>query len=257
MIPAKGAILSGLAVLTVSAAGAFAQSGRDERSTLEPPFAIWDAEIGQPVSIIPAIDVNELACGTNGGPYSLPLSDPEDFATCPAEKSGLHEVHFSYDDELDYVARAMNAEYDVLQDGTTVFSHPVMVSVLVDEAGIIQGQRILTDPRIPARERRRAVTLMRNLESRYKDWSLECQDLPLGEAEMMVGNVFTKRMCVGTSPEGGVNLRLDAHYLRKEGQLAVNPETRELNSTYFESFTRLEMVAAPYEPTPPPVRGER
>lgn len=257
MTSAKGVIYTGLAVLALGTAMAQAQSGRDDRSTLEPPFAIWDAEIGLPVSTIPAIDVNELACGTNGGPYSLPLEDPKDFANCPAEASGLHEVHFSYDDELDYVARAMNAEYDVLQDGTTVFSHPVMVSVLVDDEGVIQGQRILTDPRIPARERRRAVTLIRNLEARYKDWSLACEDLPLGAAEMKVGNVFTKRVCTGTSPDGEVNLRLDAHYLRKEGQLAVNPETRELNSTYFESFTRLEMVAAPYEPTPPPVRGER
>lgn len=247
----------GLAVLLVGTATAEAQSGRDSRSSLEPPFAIWDAEIGEPVSIIPEINVNELACGTNGGPYSLPLEEAEDFATCPPEESGLHEVHFSYDDELDYIARAMNSEYDVLRDGTTVFSHPVMVSVLVDDEGIIQGQRILTDPRVPQRERRRAVTLMRNFEARYADWNLECEDLPLDEGEMKVGNVFTKRVCTGTSPDGEINLRLDARYLRKEGQVAVNPETRELNSTYFESFTRLEMLAAPYEPTPPPVRGAR
>lgn len=245
------------AAVSVLGTAASAQQGRTSRSTLEPPFAIWDAEIGQPVSIVPERDVNELACGTNGGPYSIPLKEAEDFATCPPEASGLHEIHFSYDDELDYIARATNSEYAVLQDGTSVFSHPVMVSILVDDEGIIRGQRILTDPRVPQRERRRAVTLMRNLEARYESWNLECEDLPLADGEMKVGNIFTKRVCFGTSPEGDKRLRLDARYLRKEGQLAVNPETQELNSTYFESFSRMEMVAVPYEPSPPPVRGER
>ncbi|MBV7407727.1 hypothetical protein [Maritimibacter sp. DP1N21-5] len=245
-----------LTLLAALAAGSAIAQERD-RSALEAPFDIWDAHLGEPVTIIPPIDVNELACGTNGGPYSLPLADPAEFMTCPPEASGLREVHFSYDDELDYVARAMESEYDVLQDGTTVFSHKVMVSVLVSEDGIIEGIRILTDPRIPARERRRAVTLMRNLEARYGDWSLMCEDLPLAESEMMIGNVFTKRVCTGTSPDGEATLRLDARYLRKAGQEAVNRETRELNSTYFESFSRLEMVRLPYEPSPPPVRDVR
>lgn len=249
-------LLAALAAGGVLASGGAKAQDRD-RSALEAPFDIWDAQLGAPVSIIPAVDVNELACGTNGGPYSLPLAEARDFMTCPPEASGLREIHFSYDDELDYVARAMESEYDVLQDGTTVFSHKVMVSVLVSEDGIIQGIRILTDPRIPARERRRAVTLMRNLEARYGDWNLACEDLPLADGEMMIGNVFTKRVCTGTSPEGDTALRLDARYLRKAGQQAVNPETRELNSTYFESFSRLEMVRAPYEPTPAPVRATR
>ncbi len=221
---------------------------------IEPAFSIWDVQLGMDVRAIPWQDVTAIACGTNGGPVSTPLARFEDFATCRPEATGLREVHFSYDDEMDYVARAMGIGYEVFQDGTSVFSHAVMLSVLVDDAGIVQGFRILTDPRIPDRERRRAVTLMRNFIARFQDWALDCRHLPLAEGEMPVGNGFTKDQCDGTSPDGTARIRLDARYLRKAGQEAVNRETRQVNSGFFESFTRLEIVALPYPTTPPPVR---
>lgn len=224
-----------------------------ERSVLEPPFTIWDVQLGADVSVLPEIDVNEIACGTGGGPMGTPLESFEDFAECPAEASGLHEVHFSYDDEMAYVARALELEYDVLRAGTSVFSHDVLLSVLIDEAGGVQGLRIMTDPRVPQGERRRAVTLMRNFVARFNGWNLDCRQLPLAEGEMMVGNGYTKEVCTGVDPAGDVAIRLDSRYFRKRGQVAINPDSQEVNSTYFESFTRLEMVRSPYEPSPPPV----
>lgn len=237
------------ALLLAAALPAAAQ----ERSVLEPPFTIWDVQLGADVSTLPELDVNDIACGTGGGPRGTPLESFEDFAQCPAETSGLREVHFSYDDERAYVARALELEYDVLLAGTSVFAHNVVLSVLIDDVGIIQGLRILTDPRVPQAERRRAVTLMRNFVARFNDWNLDCRRLPLAEGEMMVGNGYTKDVCTGVDPTGEIAIRLDSRYLRKRGQVAVNPDTQEINSTYFESFTRLEMVRLPFEPAPPAV----
>ena len=228
-----------------------------ERSIVEPPFGIWDAELDGPVTQIPTLDVNDLACGTNGGPPSRPMNDPDDFLQCKPEPSGLREIHFAYDDELDYVARALNSEYAVLQDGTSVFAHPVVVSVLADPDGTVQGIRIMTDARARLEDRRRAVSLMRNLTAKYKNWNLDCIDLPLAENEKKIGNLFVKQTCHGTSPDGSAVTRLDARYLRKPGQSAVNRETRSLNSSYFEGFTRLEIVNLPYEPAPPQIRATR
>ena len=225
------------------------------RSIVEPPFGIFDAKLGGSVAQIPALDVNDLACGTNGGPPSRPMKDPADFLQCKPEQSGLREIHFSYDDELDYVARAMESEYAVLQDGTSVFAHPVVVSVLADPEGIVQGIRIMTDARVGLQDRRRAVSLMRNLSAKYSTWSLDCVDFPLAENEKKIGNLFVKQTCSGQSPDGTSTIRLDARYLRKPGQTAVNRETRAVNSSYFEGFTRLEIVAVPYEPAPPPIKG--
>lgn len=229
--------------LVFAASAALAQ----QRLPLAPPFSIWDVRLGESITQIPEMDVIEIACGTNGGPASSPLKVFEDFKSCRPEQSGLYEVHFAYDDELDYIALALSAEFEILQDGTTVFSHPVMLSVLIDEDGIAQGIRILTDPRIPQRERRRSVTLIRNFKAKYGDWNLDCAELPASEGEEPAGRIFIKETCTGQSPDETINIRLDARYLRKKGQLAVNPETREVNPTYFESYTRMEMVQAPFE----------
>lgn len=233
------------AVLPLLSSAALGQA--QSTTGLEPEFAIWDVQLGESVSQIPEIDVIEVTCGTNGGPGSLPIQEFEAFAQCPPEPGGLREVNFGYDDETDYIAKAMDAEYEILQDGTSVFSHPVMLSVLVDEEGIIRGIRILTDPRVPERERRLAITLIRNFKAKYGEWNLECTDLPRAEGENPVGSIFMKEQCFGESPDGTRTIRLDGHYLRKKGQEAVNRETREVNSDYFESYTRLEIVEKPFE----------
>ena len=215
---------------------------------IEPVYSIWEVVLGNPVSDLPEALVSEVACGTNGGPPAQPLVAFDDFATCPAEPSGLHEVAFFYDDEQDYIARALELEYRFLQGGTSIFAHPVIVSVLVDGTGIVQGRRIVTDDRISDRERRTAVTLMRNFKARFSGWSLTCADLPMRDGEQPAGNQFIHELCQGTSPDGSTRIAIDASYLRKKGQQAINTETQQVNTGYFQSQTRYDEVLAPYTP---------
>jgi len=219
---------------------------------IEPAYSIFDVVLGDPVAQIPEFTVSELACGTNGGPPAQALRQFEDFAQCTPEPSGLYEVMFFYDDEQDYIARALESEYRFLQGGTSVFAHPVIVSVLVDEAGLVQGRRIVTDDRISDRERRTAVALIRNFKARYSDWTLACNDLPMREGEQPVGNDFIHEFCEGTSPDGMAHIAIEASYLRKRGQLSVNIETQVVNTGYFQSQTRFEEVLAPYTPSEAP-----
>ena len=216
---------------------------------IKPEYAIWDVVLGQPVSQIPEALISELACGTNGGPPAQILTAFEEFATCPAEASGLRELTFFYDDEQDYIAKALESEYRFLQGGTSIFAHPVIVAVLVDPAGLVQGIRIVTDNRISDRERRTAVTLMRNFKARYAGWLLDCADIPLRDGEQPVGNQFIHELCTGTSADGKLRIAIEASYLRKKGQRAINLETQAVNTGYFESQTRFEQVLAPYAPT--------
>lgn len=219
---------------------------------IKPPFAIWDVKLGEPVSALPERDTSSIACGTNGGPPSTELKSFEEFASCPAEASGLHEVQFTYDDEQDYVARAMSFEYDFAQGGTSVYAHQVVVSVLVDNDGIVQGIRIVTDNRVSDRDRRIQVTLARNFEARYSAWKLACAGVPMSSGELPVGNIFIHELC--TAEKDGVRLRLESIYARRRGQDAVDRETQQSNKDYFVSAVRLELVQAPYEPDPTPAR---
>jgi hypothetical protein len=217
-----------------------------------PVYSIWEVVLGQPVADLPEVKVSEITCGTNGGPPAQPLAAFDDFATCAAEVSGLHEVAFSYDDEQDFIALALEAEYKFLKGGTSIFAHPVVVSVLVDPAGIVQGRRIVTDDRISDNERRTAVTLMRNFKARFSDWALTCTDVPMRDGEQPVGNTFIHELCQAASPDGKASIAIDASYLRKKGQLGVNIETQTVNTGYFQSQTRYEEVLAPYDATEAP-----
>jgi len=219
---------------------------------IEPTYSIWDVTLGQPVSQAPDSGVAEIACGTNGGPPGQVLVSFMDFMTCAPEASGLREVTFSYDDEQDYIALALEVKYKFLQGGTSVFAHPVIVSLLVDEAGIVQGRRIVTDDRISVNERRTAHTLIRNFKARYGDWGLSCDDIPMQDGELPVGTQFIHEECAGQSPDGGTRIAMRASFLRKKGQVAISRETQQVNKGYFESQTRFEEVLSPYTPGPAP-----
>ena len=221
------------------------------QSSLVPAFSIWDAKLGTPVTDIPAMDVVDIACGTNGGPPSTTLRSFANFKSCPAEPSGLREIYFENDDEMDYIAKADEAEYKFLQGGTSIYAHPVVISVLVDDAGVIRGIRIVTDERVSIGERRIAVTLARNLKGRYGSWKLDCADIPLRPGENPVGNQFEHELCTGEDADLGQRMRLEASYLRKKGQEAFNTYTQQINAGYFQSQTRLEVVELPYEPSIP------
>lgn len=213
-----------------------------------PVLSIWDIALGQPVTDVPDKAVADIACGTAGGPPGQSLSSFADYKSCFPEASGLYEVQFIYDDEQDYIARALELEFRFLRGGTTVYAHPAIVSVLVDEDGIVQGRRIVTDDRVSAVERRNAFTLINNFKAQYSEWAITCADIPMQDGELPVGNEFVHQLCTGESPDGAIRVAIEASYLRKKGQLALNQQTQQVNTGYFESRTHFEEVLAPYSP---------
>jgi hypothetical protein len=78
---------------------------------------------------------------------------------------------------------------------------------------------------------------------------MDCVDLPMRDGEQPVGTQFIHELCEGTSGDGALRIAIEASYLRKKGQRAINIETQTVNTGYFESQTRFEQVLAPYSPT--------
>jgi hypothetical protein len=223
------------------------------QTSLVPDYTIWNVKLGDPVAEIPEAAMADIACGTNGGPPSLPLRHFSDYATCPAEPSGLREIYFTLDDEEALIARANEVEALAYQQPTTIYAHPVTFSVLVDDEGISRGFRIITDNRASETARRAAVHLGANLESRYDDWGLDCADLDPDAGEQAVGRIFIHRLCTGASPNGARKVRIESVYMRRKGAQPINRESQTINTDYITSATRMELVQAPYEPdtTPP------
>jgi hypothetical protein len=217
---------------------------------IEPNFTIWDVKLGQPVTAVPDSAAAIIACGTNGGPTSLELKSFGDWAQCTPEASGLREIAFTYDDEKDYIARALELEYRALHGGTSVYAHPVVVSILVDDKGVSQGIRIVTDDRASDADRRVAVVLSKNFEGQFKPWNLDCQDIPMQAGEQKVGGEFIHQRCTGTNPDGSSQkVLIESSYLRKKGQEGLSRDTQQVNKGYYQSETRLELVNPPYLPS--------
>jgi hypothetical protein len=207
------------------------------------PPKIWDIPLGTPVSELPEDEFVDPACGTNGGTPGLRLSGFEQFEKCRAEASGLHEIWFRYDDELEMVARATRDIDAVARNNAMLMlGQPAILSLLIDRAGLVQGYRILTDPRAEAEVRKEAYTLVNIFKARYGATGWDCNDLPAADGETPVDGVIVKQHCQKIAD--GQQVTLEARHYYKPGQALVDPNTNQRTVNQFESSSRIEVVRA-------------
>ncbi len=209
-----------------------------------PPPKIWDITLGIPVGALPLQDFVDPACGTNGGPPARVLNGFNEYALCPAEPStGLHEVWFRYDDEMEYVARARRSGVLIRQyQANSLAGQPIITSFLIDNAGRVQGYRIVNDPRADAGTRIDAFDIA-DLFKGIAGMGIPCTDLPPGEGERPINDVFIKEICQLKTDEKVVRVESRRYY--KPGQYAVDPNENRVTENQFESSARLEVYRPP------------
>jgi hypothetical protein len=233
----RAAIACATAALAV-AAGAGAQAQSD-------PGEIHGLQLGLHAEAMTLDGWGQLACGSDGGPPRAELDAWSDFEKCRPEASGLHEVAARFDDEDEYVAKALGEPaYAAQRTGTRVAGHPVVLSALFDDGGILRGIRMVSDPRAAPAERRMAHLLGVAVINRYGTDGWSCTDFPPADGESAVGGVFVKRRCNKTMPERA--LTVETHFLRKPGQHDLDPDTHEYTQGAYESWTRFELFDPSY-----------
>jgi hypothetical protein len=205
---------------------------------------IWDIKLETPVAALPLDQFVDPACGTNGGPPSRVLASFADFALCPPEKAtGLHEVWFRYDDELEYVARARRSEIMIrLYQANSLGGQPIITSLLIDDAGLVDGYRIVNDPRAAGSTRIEAYGLVELFKGMVAP-GLDCVDLPPAEGERPIEDLFVKQIC--ELKAGGRVTRVEARHYYKPGQFLVDPNDNRITQNEFESSARLEVFRPP------------
>jgi hypothetical protein len=228
----------------VSALALAALAGAAAAQTRPDPGEIRGLRLGLDARKMSLEGFGELACGSNGGPPRARLDGFSDFARCRAEANGLHEVYLRFDDEDEYVGKAIDDDQYTRKIGTRVAGHPVILSALFDDGGILRGLRFVTDPRAAPAERRMAHLLRVAVINRYGPESWACRDEPAAAGETPVGGVFLKQQCRKTSD--GRDLMVEAHFLRKPGQSETDPQTGEYRTGQFESWTRFELMDPAY-----------
>jgi hypothetical protein len=230
-------LVAGLVIVAAAAAAAAAAEVERRPQRAE----IWDLPLGAAAQKLPDAYV-DYACGTNGGPPSLPLSGWREFRRCRAEPSGLREVYFRYDDELEYWAKAHDYATEIETfSGTKVFGYPVVLSALFDPDGVLAGLRIVTDPRDPSRRRDEAYSLRNFLSARYGRDGWECSELAPDDGETPVGRTFVKQRCRKSVADVGTAV-LQTNFFRKKGQSEFDPRTGRETKDQFESLVRFELT---------------
>jgi len=221
------------AALAFAVASAGAQTASD-------PGEIHGLKLGLEANAMSLDGWGELACGSNGGPPRQKLGAWAEYGKCPAEPNGLHEVAARFDDEAEYVGKAIDDPlYAAQRTGTRVAGHPVILSALFDDGGVLRSIRMVSDPRAAPPERRMAHLLRIAIINHYGPAGWTCTDLPAAVGETPVGGVFIKQRCEKATPEKAMTL--ETHFLRLPGQHDVDPDTHEYTQGQYESAVRFEL----------------
>ena len=213
-----------------------------ERST------VWTLKLGAHVREMPIATFIDYACGTNGGPPSLPLQGWQDYARCRAEPAtGLREVYFRYDDEFEFWARAHNLDMQIQRyQYTDAFGLPVIASALIDPDGFYVGFRLASDPRVDVQTRALGVTLGGYLMARYDEKNWTCLDLPRLEGETEYQGTTIKQRCTAQVVEKGdvFDAFIDRRLFRRRGQATIDPRDLTPTEGQFESSTWFQALSA-------------
>jgi len=206
---------------------------------------VWEVPFGTPASQMP-VDFRLPACGTHGGPPSIPLKSFAEFSRCrPEAETGLREVWFSYDDDTEYYLRATRADQAIIDRyrANAIFTHAVIYSLLFDAEGRLQGYRIATDPRETPVARADADTVGDGVRAMLPyggaEWS--CKDLQPQQGQQPWGGNYENRVCEKTA--NGVYVTITQHLFLKAGQQNTENGATPLGSE-FESSTWVEGINA-------------
>ena len=167
-----------------------------------------DLRVGMSIDAIPAAEYIDLSCV---GTHDQTLVGWSDFRKCPQRRDGITLRSFRFNDRLNGLAQ-VNEKYQ----GTKVAGHPVVLTLLIDEDGMIDGLRIDTDPQARLFWRKKAHLLALVVKSRYGEEGWECHNVEPSGGETAVGGLFIKEHCEKIA--GQRRLLLDRRLYRRPGQ---------------------------------------
>ncbi len=202
-------LLAGAAALLAAALPAMAADA--------PRNDLRDFRIGMTVPELPREGYGRFICGGEG-PFTRRLGSWSDYSTCAPDPDGLHEVRFDYT-----ATRVEFVKANEKWGGTRVFGHPVLVSLLIDAAGAVEGIRILTDPASRFYMKKKAFLLGERAKLHFGRDTWECVETPPNAGETPVGGIFRKERCISNLLERRVRLEIDLYRLPgQSGRQFVN-----------------------------------
>jgi hypothetical protein len=162
-------VLSWLGAACITAAAAQNPGGNDLR----------DIQLGKPVADLPDEGYVDRVCVTDS---QKTLTAWRDWRVCPTNDKGFHAIRFGYDPATS-------------REGTIVAGHPAILTLLVDDAGVVGGLHIDTDPKARLYLRKKAFLFGTQVKSRYGLDGWSCQEGQPNAGEEPVGGVYLRERC--------------------------------------------------------------
>lgn len=150
-----------------------------------------ELRVGMTVDELPEQGYVNLACGTDGSAPGTPIASWHDYAGCPSEASGWHEVAFEFEE-------SPWAEAGDRWEGTKVAGHPVIPSLLIDDQGVVQGIRIVTDPDTRLYLKKKAFLMYIRVMGRYGQEGWQCVEHEPSQGRTPIGGMYIDRQCEKT-----------------------------------------------------------
>jgi hypothetical protein len=141
-----------------------------------------DIRIGMAIADLPAAGYVNFTCL---GDHRRAIAAWSDWASCPADNDGLHAIGFDYDPSTS-------------REGTLVAGHPAILTLLVDDDGVVAGLRIETDPTARLYIRKKAFLLGIQVKSRYGSDGWTCRQSRPSNGEQPVGSIYIREDCLKT-----------------------------------------------------------
>jgi hypothetical protein len=159
-----------------------------------------DIQLGKPIADLPDAGYANRVCADNA---QATLATWSGWRDCPTDASKLRAIRFGYDP-------ATNPE------GTVVAGHPVILTLLIDDAGIVSGLRIETDPKARLYIRKKAFLFGTQVKSRYGLDGWSCTQAQPSAGEQPVGGVYLRERCAKVTD--GRSILVERNLFRKSDQ---------------------------------------
>ena len=156
-----------------------------------------DIEVGMAVTELPVAGYTNFVCAREH------IAGWSAWRDCPADAEGLHAIRFDYDPATS-------------REGTIVAGHPAVLTLFVDERGIIAGLRIETDPQARLYMRKKAFLLGLQVKSHYGNEGWSCRQGQPTDGEQPLGGVFVKESCAKT--QQGRSIEVERNLFRRPDQ---------------------------------------
>lgn len=169
-----------------------AASAQSTAPSTEPTNDLRTFHVGMTVPELPAHGYLDFTCDGKPG-QSLPGWSA--YTSCPADPHGLHDVDFRYDDAYNPRARVNPSA-----GGTKVGGQPAILTLMIDDHGVVQGLRIATDPHVPPYLHKKAFLFRDQVRQQFGSDGWTCTTGHPTADEEPIADIFIKQHCEKVTP---------------------------------------------------------